>query len=149
MTDMRRLIDDPATPDGAREGLREAAEAAEPYDVDAGLRRLQATLAAGGVAAASGTAAAATVGSTGLGKIGLAVALAGALAGGGAIAYQAWSSPSDGHPSGPAPAQSPERAVPREADGPANDDVPSVPALASEDEAPNAASAAATWWCST
>lgn len=89
MSEPRRLIDDPETPESAREGLRETAEAAEPYDVDAGLRRLTAVLAAGGATAASGTAAAATAGSS-LGKIGLAVALAGALAGGGGLVYQVW-----------------------------------------------------------
>ena len=73
MTDMPRLIDDPATPEGAREGLREAVEATEAYDVDAGLRRLRTVIAAGGVAATSGTAAAATVSSMSLAKVGLSV----------------------------------------------------------------------------
>ncbi|MBO6941025.1 MAG: hypothetical protein JJ863_38980 [Deltaproteobacteria bacterium] len=87
MSQIRRMIDDPETPEGVREGLEKAAAETEPYDVEAGLGRLQAVLAAGGVAAAGGTAAAATSATTG--KVWLSLALVGALAGGGAIAFVA------------------------------------------------------------
>lgn len=103
MSEMPRLVDDPHTPDEVQEGLRAVSTATESYDVEAGLRRLQAVLAAGGAAAATGSAAAATgsaAASTGAGKLWLALALIGALGGGGVIAHGVWG----GEDGGPSPA---------------------------------------------